>query len=157
MVSHNTGTTCKRQANTLQTMVLLCDYGLREDRNAMVYVLVAVLYRMVRLLDLDSYRALPENATPAEIMERECEIRLVWACYYLDVLVGNGVEKNLCWRDDVPSIPLPCPEQDFLAQTASHPYFLEDIERSDIEPMLPKLDFQALSIVILRLRTKVMQ
>jgi hypothetical protein len=138
-------------------MVLLCDYGLREDRNAMVYVLVAVLYRMVRLLDLDSHRALSDNATPAEIMERECEIRLVWACYYLDVLVGNGVEKNLCWRDDVPAIPLPCPEQDFLAQTASRPYFLEEIERSNIELLLPNLDFQALSIVILRLRTKVMQ
>ncbi|TQV94492.1 Fungal transcriptional regulatory protein [Cordyceps javanica] len=142
--------------HNLMTMVLLCDYSLREDKNAMVFVLISVLYRMVRLLSLDSYRPLDANATPTEIMERESEIRLVWACYYLDVLVGNGVEKNLCWRDDVPSIPLPCPEQNFTSQTASHPYFLEDIEQNDMTEVIPHLDFQALSILILRLRSKVM-
>lgn len=123
----------------------------------MVFVLISVLYRMVRLLSLDSYRPLEANATSTEIMERESEIRLVWACYYLDVLVGNGVEKNLCWRGDVPSIPLPCPEQNFLSQTASQPYFLEDIERNDMADVIPHLDFQAISILILRLRSKVMQ
>lgn len=142
--------------HNLMTMVLLCDYGLREDKNAMVFVLISVLYRMVRLLSLDTYRPLEANATPTEIMERESEIRLVWACYYLDVLVGNGVEKNLCWRDDVPAIPLPCPEQNFLSQTASQPYFLEEIEQNDIADVVPNLDFQALSILILRLRSKVM-
>ncbi|OAA72310.1 Fungal transcriptional regulatory protein [Cordyceps fumosorosea ARSEF 2679] len=142
--------------HNLMTMVLLCDYSLREDKNAMVFVLISVLYRMVRLLSLDSYRPLDPDATPTEIMERESEIRLVWACYYLDVLVGNGVEKNLCWRDDVPAIPLPCPEQSFTSQTASQPYFLEDIERNDLADVVPHLDFQALSILILRLRSKVM-
>ncbi|EGX94456.1 Fungal transcriptional regulatory protein [Cordyceps militaris CM01] len=142
--------------HNLMTMVLLCDYSLREDKNAMVFVLISVLYRMVRLLSLDSYRPLDANATPTDIMERESEIRLVWACYYLDVLVGNGVEKNLCWRDDVPSIPLPCPEQNFTSQTASHPYFLEEIEQNDVTEVIPHLDFQALSILILRLRSKVM-
>ncbi|OAA39556.1 Fungal transcriptional regulatory protein [Beauveria brongniartii RCEF 3172] len=142
--------------HNLMTMVLLCDYSLREDKNAMVFVLISVLYRMVRLLGLDSYRPLDANATPTEIMERESEIRLVWACYYLDVLVGNGVEKNLCWRDDVPSIPLPCPEQNFTSQTASQPYFLEEIEQTDMSEVVPHLDFQALSILILRLRSKVM-
>ncbi|KAJ6789952.1 hypothetical protein PWT90_10831 [Aphanocladium album] len=142
--------------HNLMTMVLLCDYSLREDKNAMVFVLISVLYRMVRLLSLDSYRPLDANATPTEIMERESEIRLVWACYYLDVLVGNGVEKNLCWRDDVPAIPLPCPEHNFLSQTASQPYFLEDIEQNDMADVIPHLDFQAISILILRLRSKVM-
>ncbi|KAJ4158380.1 uncharacterized protein LMH87_008909 [Akanthomyces muscarius] len=142
--------------HNLMTMVLLCDYSLREDKNAMVFVLISVLYRMVRLLGLDSYRPLDASASPTEIMERESEIRLVWACYYLDVLVGNGVEKNLCWRDDVPSIPLPCPEQNFTSQTMAHPYFLEEIEQSDMTDIIPHLDFQALSILVLRLRSKVM-
>lgn len=142
--------------HNLMTMVLLCDYGLREDKNAMVFVLISVLYRMVRLLSLDTYRPLEAGSTPQQIMERESEIRLVWACYYLDVLVGNGVEKNLCWRDDVPAIPLPCPEENFLSQTPSQPYFLEDIERNDIADVVPNLDFQAISILVLRLRSKVM-
>lgn len=138
-------------------MVLLCDYGQREDRNAMVFVLIAFLYRMIRLLSLDDHRKLDNPTSPAEFLQRECEIRLVWACYYVDVMVGTGVEKNLCWRDDVPNIPLPCPEPNFLSQTPSATFFVENIERAGFAEAIPQLDLEALSILVVRLRSKVMK
>lgn len=138
-------------------MVLLCDYGLREDRNAMVFVLIAFLYRMVRLLSLDDQRQLESPSSPAEFIQRECEIRLVWACYYIDVLVGTGVDKNLCWRDGAPNIPLPCSDEHFLSQTPGTPFMIDQIERNNLALAVPQLGLQALTILVVRLRNKVMK
>lgn len=135
-----------------QTMLLLCDYGLRADQNAMVFVLISFLYRTIRLLSLDSPEPLESPASPDEILQREMENRVVWSCYFIDVFVASGVEKNSCWKDYIPDIPLPCPEQNFLSCTLSAPQYLQRVEEVGIVPAMPDLDLFSLTIVVSRLR-----
>lgn len=40
----------------------------------------------------------------------------MWSCYILDEMVSAGVDENLAWTFDTPSIVLPCQETDFLLQ-----------------------------------------
>lgn len=138
-------------------MLILCDYGLRQDRNAMVFIMISCAYRVIRLLSLDQQKSLDITATAADFQRRESEIRLVWACYFVDALVGTGVEKNLCWRNESPDIPLPGPEQNFIMQTPSVDYFVNQMENLDTLALtVPVLDWQAISLLIIRLRTRVM-
>ncbi|UKZ77094.1 hypothetical protein TrVFT333_004812 [Trichoderma virens FT-333] len=111
----------------LMTVALLCEYGLREDQHALVFILLAFLHRAIRLLSLDSPHPLPSNSTTAQIMQREIENRIVWASFLIDSLAAN----------------------------AQH--YLTQIEDSGMHTAISELDLGALLILVVRLRTKVMQ
>lgn len=141
----------------LQTVALLCEYGLREDQHALVFILLAFMHRAIRLLNLDSPRPLSSHCTTTQMMQREIENRLVWACFVIDNLTANGVEKNMCWKE-VPSIPLPCSDDCFNAsQLSSPPAYLLQIEDSGMHSAAAELDLASLMVVVVRLRTKAMQ
>ncbi|KAL6867027.1 hypothetical protein J3F83DRAFT_103124 [Trichoderma novae-zelandiae] len=148
-------------APTVQNLMagaLLCEYGLREDQHALVFILLAFLHRAIRLLSLDSPRSLPSHCTTAQMMQREVENRIVWACFVIDGLAANGVEKNMCWKDYMPNIPLPCSDDCFnTSQLASTPHYLPQIEDSAMHTVIAELDLAALLVVVVRLRTKAMQ
>jgi len=136
--------------------VLLCEYGLRTDQNALVFVISGCLFRSIRLLGLDSpQRANGETAT--EILERETERRIVWASYHIDVLIACGVDKNSMWRDETPRIALPSLGQDFLSLTASAPHFLAAFESEENMPLIGQLDLPSLATVLSRLRYTVLR
>ncbi|KAK4079651.1 transcriptional regulator family: Fungal Specific TF [Trichoderma harzianum] len=142
----------------LMTVALLCEYGLREDQHALVFILLAFLHRAIRLLSLDSPRPLPNHPTTAQMMQREIENRIVWASFVIDSLAANGVEKNMCWKDHIPSIPLPCSDDCFNTSQLSVPrHYLLQIEDSGMQTAISELDLSALLVVVVRLRTKVMQ
>ncbi|PNP54047.1 hypothetical protein THARTR1_05254 [Trichoderma harzianum] len=142
----------------LMTVALLCEYGLREDQHALVFILLAFLHRAIRLLGLDSPRPLPSHPTTAQMMQREIENRIVWASFVIDSLSANGVEKNMCWKDHIPSIPLPCSDDCFVTSQLSAPrHYLLQIENSGMHTAISELDLSALLVVVVRLRTKVMQ
>lgn len=142
---------------TAKTMLLLCDYGLRADQNAMVFVLVSFLYRTVRLLSLDNPEPLENPTNPVDILQREIENRLVWSSYFIDSLVASGVAKNSCWKDYVPGIPLPCNVKSFLAQTPSQRRYVLEIEKMGVVPVIEDLDLNSLTILVVRLRFEVLR
>ncbi|KAL7943541.1 hypothetical protein V8C42DRAFT_329365 [Trichoderma barbatum] len=142
----------------LMTVALLCEYGLREDQHALVFILLAFLHRAIRLLSLDAPSPLPSHPTTAQIMQREIENRIVWASFAIDSLAANGVEKNMCWKDHLPSIPLPYSDDCFnTSQLSAPPHYLPQIEESGMHTSVSELDLSALLVVVVRLRTKVMQ
>ncbi|KAL7934957.1 hypothetical protein V8C35DRAFT_279425 [Trichoderma chlorosporum] len=142
----------------LMTVALLCEYGLREDQHALVFILLAFLHRAIRLLSLDSPRPLPSHATIAQMMQREIENRIVWSSFVIDSLAANGVEKNMCWKDHMPNIPLPCSDDCFNTSQLSAPqHYLTEIEDLGMQAVIPELDLSALLVMVVRLRTKVMQ
>ncbi|KAM0259834.1 hypothetical protein ACHAQJ_003078 [Trichoderma viride] len=89
--------------------------------------------------------------------QREVENRIVWASFVIDGLAANGVEKNMCWKDHIPEIPLPCPDDCFESQLSSSPHYLLQIEGSGMHAAITELDLSSLMILVVRLRTKVMQ
>lgn len=92
------------------------------------------------------------------MMQREVENRIVWACFVIDGLAANGVEKNMCWKDNVPNIPLPCSDDCFnTSQVSSISHYLSQIEDPAMHTVIADLDLAALLVVVVRLRTKVMQ
>lgn len=124
----------------------------------MVFILLAFLHRAIRLLSLDSPRPLPSHPTTAQMMQREIENRIVWASFVIDSLTANGVEKNMCWKDHIPSIPLPCSDDCFNTSLFSAPqHYLLQIEDLGMRTAISELDLSALLVVVVRLRTKVMQ
>jgi hypothetical protein len=132
-------------------MVLLCDYGLRTDQNSMVFIMVAFLYRLIRLLGLDEMRPLSDNATPTMIIERETEHRLVWACFFIDLFMSTAGPKNMNWREHVPNIPLPRSDLSFLVPTSPR-FYLSTIDDSGVAPVIQDLDISALAVLVMRLR-----
>ncbi|KAL7920929.1 hypothetical protein ACQKWADRAFT_297116 [Trichoderma austrokoningii] len=142
---------------SLMTVALLCEYGLREDQHALVFILLAFLHRAIRLLSLDSPRPLQSHHTAAQVIQREIENRIVWASFVMDGLAANGIEKNMCWRDHIPEIPLPCPDDCFTSQLTSPPRYLLQIEGSGMHEAVAELDLSSLMVLVVRLRTKGMQ
>ena len=142
---------------TLEAAVLLCDYCFRAEKNAAVFVLVAFLYRVIRLLALDQPRPLRTILGPTDWTERESENRLVWACYFVDAMVSSGVEKNECWGDRVPISALPCPEEHFLSQALSSQPTIAEVENREAVSIFPHLDISSLLLLIVRLRTRVLR
>jgi hypothetical protein len=137
-------------------MVLLCEYGLRTDQNALVFVLSACLFRSIRLLGLDAPQR-SEEKTATEILERETERRIVWASYHIDVLISTGVDRNSMWRDEIPPIALPCLNQDFISLTTSPPQFLATFESAENMSLLSQLDLPSLVTVLIRIRYTVLR
>ncbi|KAH7329468.1 hypothetical protein B0I35DRAFT_474073 [Stachybotrys elegans] len=141
----------------LMAMVLLCDFGIRADQNPMVFVLVAFLYRVIRLLELDHRPPLENPFDPQQVGQRETENRLVWACYFIDLFLTTGVSENSCWKDYTPGIPLPCLEQNFVAKVPSPQQFLPDVEANLTPDAVKRMDISALSILVIRLRARVLK
>lgn len=123
----------------------------------MVFILLAFLHRAIRLLSLDSPRPLHNRCTAAQVIQREVENRIVWASFVIDGLAANGVEKNMCWKDHIPEIPLPCPDDCFTSQLASPQHYLLQVEGSGMQEAITELDLSSLMILVVRLRTKGMQ
>ncbi|KAI5464232.1 hypothetical protein BGZ63DRAFT_148513 [Mariannaea sp. PMI_226] len=102
-------------------MVLIAEYAAMSGRNAWGFLLVGSAARVLRLLELDVPKTMEPTLASPEAIEVESSRRLLWACYLLDAQIGSGVDKNLNWRDDVPQIPLPSPEEAFACGTISGP------------------------------------
>lgn len=138
--------------NDLMAMTLLCDYGVRADQNSMVFVLVSFLYRVIRLHGLDNPEPLEDPSDYAAWMQRDTENRLAWACYFIDFFTATGVEKNSCWKNFSPNIPLPAVDRMFTPGATTPQHFLLTTESTGILSALPDLDLPALSILVVRLR-----
>jgi hypothetical protein len=133
-------------------MVLLCDYSIRTDQNSTVYILVAFLFRTIRLLELDKSKPLVDPTTE-EVIQRETQNRLVWACYFMT----TGVDLNSCWREHLPDAPLPCPERDYALGSLSTPVSLQHVEKNPSQELIKSLDLSALTILVMRLRAKTLK
>lgn len=139
-------------------MILLCHYGLKTDQHSMVFVLGGCLYRGMRLLDLDSARSNPQRESTTDVISREIEIRVVWACYIIDSLAASGVDKNSSWRSDIPLIPLPSANHEFLSQSSPlHLHHLADFDRPGMLSNVTNLDLPALGVVMTELRSHVLR
>ncbi|VUC26095.1 unnamed protein product [Clonostachys rosea] len=143
------------EANYHKTMILLCEYGLRTDQHSLVFMLCGCVFRAVRLLGLDNPSE--QNQATGQLsgdLEQEISHRIVWASYTLDLLLSSGVDKNSSWREDIPQVPLPCADKDFLLQTPSPKRFLSKVEN---DHLIKELDLLALVTILVRLRGKVLR
>ncbi|KAK4234452.1 hypothetical protein C8A03DRAFT_47227 [Achaetomium macrosporum] len=142
----------------IMAMILLCEYGLRTEQNSLVFMLCGCLYRATRLLGLDNA---PQDLRAASqlsgSLEEEVHHRLVWASYTIDILLSSGVDKNSSWREDLPQVPLPCSDRDFLLQTPSPMRFLSDADGENMAAFVKDLDMLALVTMLVRLRGKVLR
>lgn len=139
-------------------MILLCEHGLRTDRNAQVFVLSGCLFRALRLLGLDMPQQSPSvSESPAEILQRETENRVVWACYHIDLLLASGVDKNSLWREDFPLIPLPGSNENFLSLSQATPHYLGEVENPEHMTIIRQFDLPSLIIILMRLRSTVLR
>ncbi|RSL65958.1 hypothetical protein CEP51_012921 [Fusarium floridanum] len=142
----------------IMTMILLCEYGLRNDQHSLVFMLCGCVFRAMRLLGLGSPpQHLQATTQLSGNLEQEINHRVVWACYTIDVLLSSGVDKNSSWREDIPQVPLPCSDKDFLLQTPSHKRFLSGIEQEDMSTFVKDLDLLPLVTVLVKLRGKVLR
>ncbi|KAK5989832.1 hypothetical protein PT974_08093 [Cladobotryum mycophilum] len=108
------------------TVALLCEYELQAERTDAVFLLVSYLYRGIRLLGLDAPPLiLHPDSECSQITEMECNNRLVWACFFFDRYVANGIEKNMY-----------------------------EIEGPEVAVVAQRLDLPALSILAIHLWTK---
>ncbi|EEU40352.1 uncharacterized protein NECHADRAFT_76532 [Fusarium vanettenii 77-13-4] len=122
------------------------------------FMLCGCVFRAMRLLGLDSPpQHLQAAAQLSGNLEQEINHRIVWACYTIDVLLSSGVDKNSSWREDIPQVPLPCSDKDFLLQTPSRKRFLSGIEQEDMSTFVKDLDLLPLVTVLVRLRGKVLR
>lgn len=136
-------------------MVLLCDYGFRADQHAAVFVLVSFLYRVIRILSLDRARPVRDEKDSDEVLQRQTENRLVWACYFIDQITSSGIDKNSCWRDHLPYLPLLGSEA--RPQMYPMPMYIHQAEGDNLQYALQTLDLSALFILITRIRTRVLR
>ncbi|KAH7000660.1 hypothetical protein EDB80DRAFT_724325 [Ilyonectria destructans] len=142
----------------VMAMILLCEYGLRTDQHSLAFILSGCVFRTMRLLGLDNPPATLDATEPQpHSLKEEIEYRVVWSCYTLDVLMSSGVNKNSSWREDVPQIPLPRSDKDFLLQTSSPQHFLSWVECPSALPIVKDLDLPSLVAILIRLRGKVLR
>ncbi|KAI0019705.1 fungal-specific transcription factor domain-containing protein [Xylariomycetidae sp. FL0641] len=141
----------------LMTLLLLCEYGLRTDQNALIFTLTGCAFRAMRLLGLDAPSEPANNdQTPANALDREIKNRIVWACYTIDALVASGVDQNSSWRDEFPRVPLPCSDHDFLSQTPAPAQHLSPMLQPESMSNIRNLSLSSLSIVLIRLRSQIL-
>lgn len=139
-------------------MILLCEYGLRMDQHSLAFILSSCVFRTMRLLGLDNPPATLDATEPQpHSLKEEIEYRVVWSCYTLDVFMSSGVNKNSSWREDLPQIPLPRSDNDFLLQTPSPQHFLSWVECPSALPFVKDLDLPSLVAILIRLRGKVLR
>jgi len=133
-------------------MILICEYCLRTGDNALAFVIWGICYQILRLLGLDS----PSRTTP-DLTQKEAERRALWSCFILDSVIGSGVDENLHWHDEVPRVPLPCPDHMFVSQIA---FTGQEVPAFDlfISPTgLRQLDIRAQVVYLAFVRTKVLR
>ncbi|KAH7165273.1 hypothetical protein EDB81DRAFT_778906 [Dactylonectria macrodidyma] len=144
----------------IMTMLLLCEYGSRADQSSLVFVLIGISFRCIRLLGLDTPKSTEAPQTQAcDALASEIEKRIVWACYLFDTLAASGVDANSSWFGRYPKLPLPCPEREFLARCPSSPaLFLGDFEDAErLGSIVCRLDLSSLLLVLVRLRDQVLR
>ncbi|KAF4951510.1 hypothetical protein FSARC_12904 [Fusarium sarcochroum] len=140
----------------IMTMILLCEYGSRADQHSLVFMLGGCIYRAMRLLSLDNPRKNTQSIDQLTgDLEEEINNRIVWASYTIDILLSSGVDKNSSWREDIPQVPLPCSDKDFLLQSPSPRRFLHQSDSS--ATTIKELDLPALLIILAKLRGQVLR
>lgn len=144
-------------ANNLKAMVLICEYSMLFDQHALAFVVFGCCYRIMRLLGLDSLKKLTDSYNPTQVTQAESERRVLWSCYILDSFLGGGVDDNLFWKDDVPRVPLPCSDGNFIAQTQPSNHDLPTIESFQTPADFHRLNLRSHIIHLARLRTRVLR
>ncbi|KAF4980458.1 hypothetical protein FDECE_17877 [Fusarium decemcellulare] len=136
----------------------MCALSARTDQHSLVFMLCGCVFRAMRLLGLDNP---PRNSQPggqlSGNLEEEINHRIVWASYTIDVLLSSGVDKNSSWREDIPQVPLPCSDKDFLLQTPSPRRFLSRAGSEDTTTLVRDLDLLPLITILVMLRGKVLR
>ncbi|KAI0152689.1 hypothetical protein GGR57DRAFT_168446 [Xylariaceae sp. FL1272] len=141
----------------VMTLLLLSAYALRRNQHALVYTLIGCLYRAMRLLGLDVEPAPDAVSTPDSLLDRQVKDRLVWAVYIMDSFVASGVDQNSMWRSDIPPIPLPWTDREFLTRTAPRRQYLDPIMQAGSWRIMRHFDVFSLTVVLIKLRNDVLK
>lgn len=139
-----------------QAMILICEYAMYLDQHALAYVIFGCCYRIMQLLSLDS-EELPETGRVIQSVQAEAERRVVWSCYILDSFLGSGVDSNLSWRTDLPTIPLPISDVDFAKEELLNNGELMSAKTVDMIPVESELSVRCHIVYLMRFRTKVLR
>ncbi|KAM5375791.1 hypothetical protein ACJZ2D_005847 [Fusarium nematophilum] len=99
----------------LMALTLLTEYCLQTGKFADAFQLLGNCYRSIRLLSLDSPAQYEPSQVQGDRTQKESQVRIVWACYTMDLVLCAGVQENSSWWRP-PRIPLPVSDSDFLSQ-----------------------------------------
>ncbi|KIX07343.1 uncharacterized protein Z518_01996 [Rhinocladiella mackenziei CBS 650.93] len=106
----------------LMALVLLWEYHVRYGSHSSSLMIAACCSRAAQLLRLDVDHqgdGLQQGGTLERITTEESHRRLFWACWFIDVAVGAGVDRLLTISRNIPDVPLPRCEQDFIYQIST--------------------------------------
>lgn len=124
----------------LKVLILLHDQEARTGNYAGSFLLTGLVIRMAHALQINNEAStdiLCKKDGPNEASVRECQRRLMWACYMLDVWAGSGVDHLTILNEKDIKIQLPCNERQFLLQI---PVVTERLEEGQTLDFIPKAD-----------------
>ncbi|KAJ4331340.1 hypothetical protein N0V87_009236 [Didymella glomerata] len=124
----------------LKVLILLHDQEARTGNYAGSFLLTGLVIRMAHALQLNNEAStdiMCKEDGPNEASIRECQRRLMWACYMLDVWAGSGVDHLTILNEKDIKIQLPCNERQFLLQI---PVITERLEEGTTLDFIPKSD-----------------
>ncbi|KAJ4367741.1 hypothetical protein N0V86_009862 [Didymella sp. IMI 355093] len=124
----------------LKVLILLHDQEARTGNYAGSFLLTGLVIRMAHALQLNNEAStdiMCKRDGPNEASVRECQRRLMWACYMLDVWAGSGVDHLTILNEKDIKIQLPCNERQFLLQI---PVVTERLEEGTTLDFIPAAD-----------------
>lgn len=124
----------------LKVLILLHDQEARTGNYAGSFLLTGLVIRMAHALQLNNEAStdiMCKKDSPNEASIRECQRRLMWACYMLDVWAGSGVDHLTILNEKDIRIQLPCNERQFMLQI---PVVTERLEEGTTLEFIPKDD-----------------
>ncbi|KAM5347422.1 hypothetical protein ACJ41O_010427 [Fusarium nematophilum] len=101
--------------SVLSTLTQSSLRNLMTGKFADAFQLLGNCYRSIRLLSLDSPAQYEPSQVQGDRTQKESQVRIVWACYTMDLVLCAGVQENSSWWRP-PRIPLPVSDSDFLSQ-----------------------------------------
>ncbi|KAL6886829.1 hypothetical protein GGI43DRAFT_388582 [Trichoderma evansii] len=143
--------------STMMAMVLICEHSISMDQHALAFVIFGCCVRIMRLLGLDSLKKATVPSGLAHTTQLEIERRLLWSCYLMDSFLGGGVDGNLYWKDDFPSVPLPCSDASFIAQEQYPDFEPPKLSTFELYPDRSYLNLRSHTIYLVQLRTRVLR
>lgn len=138
-------------------MILISEYATRFDKHALGFITWGCSYQIMRLFGFDSPEQSARTISPADNRQDETKRRLLWSCFILDSCIGSGIDANLRWKEEVPTVFLPSSDHSFLEQALMNTPTLATLELFNSPNSLKQMNLRSQLIYLFHIRTQVLR